>query len=72
MIPEEVPQIDRSGLFKEDFVKDWIFVLSMLAVAVVTYSTAHDYGDYRYFGSGDWIEVAIDVLFAGSSYSRTF
>ena len=64
MIPEEVPQIDRSGLFKEDFVKDWIFVLSMLAVAAVTYSTAHDYGDYRYYRSGDWIAVAIDVLLA--------
>lgn len=64
MIPEETPQIDRTGLFKEDFVKDWIFILSMLAVAAVTYSTAHEYGDYRYFRSGDWIAVAIDVLFA--------
>ncbi len=64
MIPEETPKIDRTGLFKEDFIKDWIFVLSMLAVAAVTYSTAHEYGDYRYFGSGDWIAVAIDVFFA--------
>jgi hypothetical protein len=64
MIPEETPQIDRTGLFKEDFIKDWIFILSMLAVAAVTYSTAHDYGDYRYFRSGDWIAVAIDVLLA--------
>ncbi len=64
MIPEEAPQIDRSGLFNEDFIKDWIFLLSMLAVAAVTYSTAHDYGNYRYFRSGDWIAVAIDVLLA--------
>ena len=64
MIPEETPQIDRTGLFKEDLVKDWIFILSMLAVAAVTYSTAHEYGDYRYFRSGDWIAVAIDVFFA--------
>jgi hypothetical protein len=64
MIPEETPQIDRSGLFKEDFVKDWIFILSMLAVAAVSFSTAHDYGNYRYFGSGDWTAVAIDVLLA--------
>lgn len=64
MIPEKAPQIDRSGLFKEDFIKDWIFILSMLAVAAVTYSTAHDYGNYRYFLSGDWIAVTIDVLLA--------
>jgi hypothetical protein len=64
MIPEKAPQIDRPGLFKEDFIKDWLFVLSMLAMAAVTYSTAHEYGDYHYFRSGDWIAVAIDLLFA--------
>lgn len=64
MIPEEIPQIDRTGLFKKDFARDLIFILSMLVVAAVTYSTAHDYGDYHYFRSGDWIAVVVDVLFA--------
>ena len=35
-------------------------------MAVVSFMTARDFGNYRYFGAYEWTAVTIDVLFAAS------
>ena len=62
MTPKESQQIEKSGLFKEKFQKDLIFILSMSMVALCAFSQAQLRGNYNYFVVADWIDLAIDVL----------